>query len=247
MNIKFKCVTLLLLVGSVAATVPASGPLALSGAVFHTAEKANTQPRPWAQLSVYLFSEQRRWIGPSMTDFYGRFAFIGIKPGTYLMRIYNNRSMEWEEEVMAPTVLTPIILGDRLQVVQVWYSFNTGKHGKYWSTRVDTRLDCAGQTVAIDSGHNSNKENDGWPRYSSTQNFQLNLTHTIFDDQLPNCTFVVDVAPTEHIILHEDWIFDVFLTFNFSNGTKRQFWFRSLRVTGRDGRLGMLRVAAQLL
>ncbi len=119
-----------------APTVPAATPLVLSditqtlsltGALYRY-EPANPKaaPPPLPGYRVYLYSRQaNRWIGPSITDSYGRYAFYDVDSGTYLLRIYPTgyrgeadqsqvtqavQPHIWQQEVRVPGTVKPIVL-----------------------------------------------------------------------------------------------------------------------------------------
>ena len=45
-----------------------------------------------------------------MSDAYGRYAFVKVAPGRYLLRIYSDKWMVWQVEVTAPGWIEPIVL-----------------------------------------------------------------------------------------------------------------------------------------
>ncbi len=79
-------------------------------------------PIPLAGYEVYLYhSESKKWIGPSISDAYGRYAFQGLQEGRYVMRVYmagrDWRQQVWQQEVSAPGEIPPIVLGAVYRVV----------------------------------------------------------------------------------------------------------------------------------
>lgn len=53
------------------------------------------------------------WIGPILTDPYGRFTIDNIAAGSYLLRVYGaSRTRLWEQVVTIPVSLRPIIVPD---------------------------------------------------------------------------------------------------------------------------------------
>ncbi len=101
--------------------------LSLSGTLYRyepAIPKASPPPLPGYR--VYLYSrESNRWIGPSITDSYGRYAFYDISSATYLLRIYptgyrgelnkgqstqSAPSHIWQQEVKVPGRVKPIVL-----------------------------------------------------------------------------------------------------------------------------------------
>jgi len=81
----------------------------VSGGVYRQAPGFSA-PAPIRGLEVYLYSERTRWIGPAMSDTYGRFAFFAVAPGRYLLRVYWDRRMVWQSEVTVPGRIEPIVL-----------------------------------------------------------------------------------------------------------------------------------------
>jgi hypothetical protein len=97
--------------------------LSLSGELYRLNTSAPTA-RPLANpgYRVYLYSKsQTRWIGPSITDSYGKFAFYDMPPGLYFLRIYPPQQTNqtpppalkrfvWQQEVKIPGKVPPIVL-----------------------------------------------------------------------------------------------------------------------------------------
>jgi len=87
----------------------------LAGSLYKLAYGDRTSV-PVAGASVYLYpaasQDQSAWIGPNLTDGYGRFTFQGPGAGKYLMRIYSGSTRLWEQTVQLPTALDPIIIRD---------------------------------------------------------------------------------------------------------------------------------------
>jgi hypothetical protein len=81
----------------------------LSGSVYRQAPSARA-PSPVRGLEVYLYSQRTRWIGPAMSDGYGRFAFFNVAPGRYLLRVYSDKRVVWQGEVTVPGRVEPIVL-----------------------------------------------------------------------------------------------------------------------------------------
>jgi hypothetical protein len=73
--------------------------VSFSGSLYHT-NGAQSMPIPNAQ--VGLFSSGTGWIGPSITDSYGRYAFFSVPPGQYLLRVTLNGAIIWTEGVYVP-------------------------------------------------------------------------------------------------------------------------------------------------
>ena len=65
---------------------------------------------PLPGLQVGLFSSGTGWIGPSITDSYGRYAFYNTPPGQYLLRITYGGQILYNEAINVPGTHTPIVL-----------------------------------------------------------------------------------------------------------------------------------------
>jgi len=79
-------------------------------------------PIPLAGYEVYLYhSESKKWLGPSISDAYGRYAFQGLQEGRHLLRVYlagrDWRQQVWQQEISAPGEIPPIVLGAVYRVV----------------------------------------------------------------------------------------------------------------------------------
>jgi hypothetical protein len=59
-------------------------------------------------------SDSDAWLGPVLTDEYGRFAFVGIPAGNYLLRMYSGdrTTLLWQQTVQVPEALAPIVIRD---------------------------------------------------------------------------------------------------------------------------------------
>jgi hypothetical protein len=91
---------------------PANGgsPLSLSGTL-HVFMPGSPQPLPAARYQMFLYSPRLGWSSPSFTDGHGRYAFYGVPPGPYLMRVVNYKnSVVWEQQVGVPSQVPPIVL-----------------------------------------------------------------------------------------------------------------------------------------
>ena len=75
------------------------------------------------------------WIGPVITDTYGRFVFTSLAPGKYLARAYTGPVRVWEQIVDVPSVLPPIVARD----VTVLYFSKSADNG-----RVEAALESLG-------------------------------------------------------------------------------------------------------
>ena len=81
----------------------------LYGSLYRQAPGAGA-PTPVRGLEVYLYSARTRWVGPAMSDGYGRFAFFNVAPGRYLLRVYSEKRVVWQGEVTVPGQVEPIVL-----------------------------------------------------------------------------------------------------------------------------------------
>lgn len=104
--------SLMSIFGPVLADAPKRG---VTGSLF---KLGTGEPRPTAVVgaSVYLHradpSKGDDWIGPNLTDLYGRFNFPNVESGKYLLRIYSGTIHLWEQTVEAPTIVEPIVIRD---------------------------------------------------------------------------------------------------------------------------------------
>ena len=70
------------------------------------------RPLPESGDKVYIYSSRTGWIGPSITDDYGRYAFYDLAlQGPYVMRVYADDREVWEQDVSVPGTVAPIVLG----------------------------------------------------------------------------------------------------------------------------------------
>ena len=87
----------------------------LAGSIYKLAY-GDAKSVPVTGASVYLHPSNSQddadWIGPNLTDAYGRFTFQGPANGQYLMRIYSGTMRVWEQVVQIPTKLAPIVVRD---------------------------------------------------------------------------------------------------------------------------------------
>jgi hypothetical protein len=61
-----------------------------------------SKPVPGCQ--TFLYNPSSGWIGPSITDAYGRFAFYNVPRGEYVLRIFDGSGHQiWNEAVVVPT------------------------------------------------------------------------------------------------------------------------------------------------
>jgi len=86
----------------------ASQPLSLTGNLYRVNPRS-ARPTPLSGYMVYAVS--KRSFGPVLTDVYGRYAFYGIPPGHYALRITNrNHAIVWQQPVNVPGAVPPIVL-----------------------------------------------------------------------------------------------------------------------------------------
>ena len=112
-------VTLLLAAGVFAATgqraIAGDAAPVLTGSLFKIA-KDEPHSTPVSGAAVYLHpitsKNDGEWIGPNLTDIYGRYSFSNIAGGQYLMRIYSGSIHLWEQVVAVPSKLAPIVVRD---------------------------------------------------------------------------------------------------------------------------------------
>jgi hypothetical protein len=87
----------------------------LAGSLFKIASD-ETRSTPVSGAAVYVHPAASRnaddWIGPNLTDVYGRYSFSNIPSGQYLMRIYSGSIHLWEQVVAVPSKLAPIVVRD---------------------------------------------------------------------------------------------------------------------------------------
>jgi hypothetical protein len=103
--------TLLVLVASVALTGQTSRP-ALAGSLYRNAASGNIA-NAIAGALVYAHradDSSAAWIGPSLTDAYGRFSFPALDAGPYLLRVFVGKQVVWQQLVTAPAILRPIVI-----------------------------------------------------------------------------------------------------------------------------------------
>jgi hypothetical protein len=89
----------------------AAAPPSLTGAVYRGTSGTTSTSIVGALVYVHASSaDPTTWTGPIVTDSYGRFAFAGLTPGKYVLRIYVSRKRVWEQVVTVPGTLPPIVL-----------------------------------------------------------------------------------------------------------------------------------------
>lgn len=113
----------------------------ITGSIFLYNE-AGGNPIPLSGYEVYLYDRQsQKWMGPSITDAYGRYAFYGIQEGSYLLRIYmsetNWRQQVWQQEVQGPGEVKAIVLGSLYRIIPHVDYVKTGNERYNFSLWVD--------------------------------------------------------------------------------------------------------------
>ncbi len=83
--------------------------LCLSGSCY-VVDRRIDRSVPAVGFNVYIYSKSTGWIGPSIIDSYGRYAFYNAPPGRYLMRIYQQKRHVWEQGVVVPGTVEQIVL-----------------------------------------------------------------------------------------------------------------------------------------
>ena len=108
-------VLVLLMAGAIllTSTLAFAQTVSLSGTVYQY-RPGSDRPAPSPNLRVFLYDPSSgKWIGPVLTDSYGRFAFYDLKGGKRLLKVYRSadtRSAAWQQEVTVPAQLQPIVL-----------------------------------------------------------------------------------------------------------------------------------------
>ncbi len=78
--------------------------------VLYRQNPAGPNPMPLSNHEVLLYSRSTGWIGPSLTDGYGKYALYNVPRGRYLLRINFRGSQVWQQEVEVPAAVPPIVL-----------------------------------------------------------------------------------------------------------------------------------------
>jgi len=83
----------------------------VSGAIY-VYNPGGTEPAPAVGHRVYLFNRSTGWIGPSVTDNYGRFAFYKVTQSSYLLTIYyrNPGIPPFEKPITVPPEIVETIV-----------------------------------------------------------------------------------------------------------------------------------------
>lgn len=138
-NLKMKILLFaILFAGALSAQSQQQG---ITGSIYLYNE-AGGNPIPLSGYEVYLYDRQsQKWMGPSITDAYGRYAFHGIQEGSYLLRIYmsgtNWRQQVWQQEVQGPGEVKAIVLGSLDRIIPHADYVKTGNERYNFSLWVD--------------------------------------------------------------------------------------------------------------
>jgi hypothetical protein len=103
---------MLALSGVVLLTAQTPSP-ALVGAVYQYRGGNSSTSTALAGALVYVHtaaSTDGDWIGPIVTDAYGRFTFAQLYRGRYVLRVFRGSKSVWQQEVTVPGKLPPIIV-----------------------------------------------------------------------------------------------------------------------------------------
>jgi hypothetical protein len=107
----------------------AGGAPLLAGSIFKIA-LGDKHSIPVVGADVYLHpagtTDPDAWLGPNLTDVYGRFTFYNVPQGRYLLRIYSGTLHLWEQVVELPATLQPIVIRD-VRVVYYPKAIDGGK------------------------------------------------------------------------------------------------------------------------
>jgi len=109
---------------------------ALTGGVYLYAA-GKQQPIPLSGYEVKLYDrEKKEWSNSSVTDAYGRYAFIGIAAKKYVLSVSKAgphwRQDVWEQEVRAPGSVPPIVLAAAADIIpHASYKERAGEKDSY--------------------------------------------------------------------------------------------------------------------
>jgi hypothetical protein len=78
--------------------------------VLYRQNPGGSHPVPLSNYEIHLYAKSTGWIGPSLTDGFGKYAFYNVPPGRYLMRIQFRNRQVWQQEVQVPGTVSPIVL-----------------------------------------------------------------------------------------------------------------------------------------
>lgn len=85
------------------ALVGASGPYSIAGAVYQGGSGPTSSAVPGATVYVHdANNASAAWMGPIVTDTYGRFTFGGLASGSYLLRVFRTKVQVWQQVVPVP-------------------------------------------------------------------------------------------------------------------------------------------------
>ena len=85
-------------------------PPSLSGSVYRGGSGTTSSAVVGALVYVHAASSNANWIGPAVTDTFGRYAFDAMSSGSYSLRIFINGKRVWEQVVVVPGQVPPIVL-----------------------------------------------------------------------------------------------------------------------------------------
>jgi hypothetical protein len=100
-------VVLFFLFTAVTAAQPQTGNLY---GLLYRQNPSGSYPIPLSNYEIHLYARSTGWIGPSLTDRFGKYAFYNVPPGRYLMRIQFRNRQVWQQEVQVPGTVSPIVL-----------------------------------------------------------------------------------------------------------------------------------------
>jgi hypothetical protein len=100
-----------------------------------------------------------QWIGPSVTDGYGRFSITAVPAGTYLLRMYIDTNLLWEQQITVSSAVTlpPTVVAVHDASVSVLYY-----RKKADGTRVSDRLRALGYTFRAEQPSMQTPTNAIW-------------------------------------------------------------------------------------
>jgi hypothetical protein len=93
-----------------ALTLLAGTSSSLSGSVYRGGSGTTSSAVPGALVYVHAASSNADWIGPAVTDTFGRYTFDAVSSGSYSLRIFINGKRVWEQTVVGPGRIAPIVL-----------------------------------------------------------------------------------------------------------------------------------------